>query len=126
MVICSYWEVQKYERSASVSSETFMSEILPGHFAQYSADNVDHDLCTLDGKNTFHGMGIVASVTPKISLHSVVPRITVTTDDIARVGRINIKHYVDACGGIKKLEYEKLPDMSCKNVHDKVNLLWKL
>ena len=31
----------------------------PGTFSQNIADNVDHNLCTLDGKNTFHGMGII-------------------------------------------------------------------
>ena len=33
-------------------------------FVQRSADNVDHNLATLDGKGTFHGMGIIASVAP--------------------------------------------------------------
>ena len=27
-------------------------------FVQYSADNVDHNTCNIDGKGTFHGMGI--------------------------------------------------------------------
>jgi hypothetical protein len=31
---------------------------------QYVADNADHNLCTLDGKGTFHGMGIIAAITP--------------------------------------------------------------
>lgn len=31
----------------------------PGTFSQHVADNVDHNLGTLDGKNTFHGMGII-------------------------------------------------------------------
>ena len=30
-------------------------------FAQWVADNVDHNTATLDGKNTFHGMGIIAA-----------------------------------------------------------------
>ena len=29
-------------------------------FKQWSADNVDHNLRTLTGKGTFHGMGIVS------------------------------------------------------------------
>ncbi|VDI06570.1 Hypothetical predicted protein [Mytilus galloprovincialis] len=33
-------------------------------FLQYVADNVDHNSGTLDGNNTFHGMGIMAAVTP--------------------------------------------------------------
>ena len=33
--------------------------LIPGTFSQNIADNVDHNLCTLDGKNTFHVMGII-------------------------------------------------------------------
>ena len=29
-------------------------------FTQFVADNVDHNTDTLDGKGTFHGMGIIA------------------------------------------------------------------
>ena len=28
------------------------------------ADNVDHNLRTLDGNDTFHGMGLIVTVTP--------------------------------------------------------------
>ena len=34
-------------------------------FVQYSADNVDHNTCTIDGKGTFHGMGIISMATHK-------------------------------------------------------------
>jgi len=30
-------------------------------FTQFIADNVDHNVCTLDGLHTFHGMGIIAA-----------------------------------------------------------------
>ena len=33
---------------------------------QYVADNVDHNIRTLDGSGTFHGMGIITAITPKI------------------------------------------------------------
>ena len=35
----------------------------PRTFSQHVADNVDHNLCTLDGKNTFHGMVIIQIAT---------------------------------------------------------------
>ncbi|KAL8559546.1 hypothetical protein ACOMHN_018709 [Nucella lapillus] len=40
---------------------------------QYMADNVDHDTATLDGRGTFHGMGIIASVTPGVKAARRVP-----------------------------------------------------
>ena len=42
--------------------------LTPGHFVQYVADNVDHNVCTLDGHNTSHGMEIIAAVTPATHL----------------------------------------------------------
>ena len=30
----------------------------------FAADNVDHNIITLDGKGTFHGMGMIAAMTP--------------------------------------------------------------
>ena len=34
-------------------------------FVQYSVDNVDHNTRTIDGKRTFHGMGIISMATHK-------------------------------------------------------------
>ena len=29
---------------------------------KFVADNVDHKVCTLNGENTFHGMGMIAAI----------------------------------------------------------------
>ena len=45
---------------------TDMQKDLPEDaFVQYFVDNVDHNACTIDGKGTFHGMGIISMVTHK-------------------------------------------------------------
>ena len=36
----------------------------PKVFTQFAGDNVDHNIKTLDGSGTFHGMGIIAISTP--------------------------------------------------------------
>ena len=59
---------------------------IPEHssqFVQYAADNVDHNIRTLDGNNTFHGMGIIAMVTPGTTHNHTVPRSQITTSDVA-------------------------------------------
>ena len=61
----SYSEIQRYERSAAVNLGTDIPGLMPGTFVQHIADNVDHNLRTLDGYNTFHGMGIIAAVNNK-------------------------------------------------------------
>ena len=47
---CSYYEVQNYERSAAISTKFEIPGLFPGQFMQYAADNVDHNVGTLDGK----------------------------------------------------------------------------
>ena len=56
-------EVRIYRQSLlKFESEPIL--VLPeDSFVQWSSDNVDHNLVTLDGKGTFHGMGTIASVT---------------------------------------------------------------
>ena len=68
----SYSEVQKYERCATLNQGLDIPGFFPGQFVQYVADNVDHDIRTLDGSGTFHGMGIIAVVTPKSKVTSVI------------------------------------------------------
>ncbi|KAG1686127.1 hypothetical protein GQR58_008869 [Nymphon striatum] len=51
----SYREVSRFKQSSMATEDA--SEVAvtlpPGSFAQYVADNVDHNLCTLDGKKHF-------------------------------------------------------------------------
>ena len=57
-------EVRLYRQSL-LKFESEPIPVLPeDSFVQWSSDNVDHNLVTLDGKGTFHGMGTIASVTP--------------------------------------------------------------
>ena len=43
-------------------------------------DNVDHNVCTLNGLNKFHGMGIIATITPKVNSSIIVPKEIVSMD----------------------------------------------
>jgi len=63
----SYDEVNRYKQSViqSESLNNLLEEYLPGAFTQWVADNVDHNVASLDGTGSLHGMGIVAVSTPK-------------------------------------------------------------
>lgn len=124
---CSYSEIQNYQRSAATQSGTEIPGYIPGHFIQYTADNVDHNVRTLDGSGTFHGMGTIASITPKVASVSVIKRVTVTATDIAEVGKIDIRHYVAPTNNFRKLEYKKvlLSQIQASERILNVDLLWK-
>ena len=57
-------EVTFYQQSVVQASTRLSTTLQKSVPIQWSADNVDYNLATLDGKGTFHGMGIVAAVTP--------------------------------------------------------------
>ena len=86
---CSHAEVRNFEKNAATCQGTDIPNY-SNQFIQYSADNVDHNLCTIDGNGTFHGMGIMATVTPNITAKQLVSRIVVTEKDIAAVSQIRI------------------------------------
>ena len=56
----SYDEVRRFKQSVAVCDTADHPESYPACFMQYAADNVDHDVCTLDGTGTLHAMGIIS------------------------------------------------------------------
>ncbi len=88
---CSYAEVVSFERNAAKVQDTDLQRQndLP-RFVQNSADNVDHNIRTLDRNGTFHGMGIIGSITPGVKVSNHIPRENVTNKDISAAGQILI------------------------------------
>ena len=90
-------------------------------FSTCIGDNVDHNIKTLDGS-----MGIISTFTPGKLLHKPVPRISVTTDDIIKVGRINIKTFKSHHTGRSPLTYKELQAMEVHDPTYHVDLLWEI
>ena len=124
---CSYREVQMFERSAATQgTEIPKSE---DHFLQFVADNVDHNISTIDGHNTFHGMGIIATVTPKLERKTVIPRVTATNEDLIAVGKIEIQYYKQVDINMEKLVFAKLKRLtssSASNQYEELNFVVKV
>lgn len=100
----SYTEVQRYASCAAATQGTSIQGVFPESFIQFVADNVDHNVRTLDGYNTFHGIGIIAGVTP-------ISRIPVTSDDLIQLGKIEIHHYRQPTNRMSNLSFASLKDM---------------
>ena len=59
----SYKESMRFGRNAAVVCGSQLDgQVGEDSFIKFSADNVDHNLRTLDGKDTFHGMGMIAAI----------------------------------------------------------------
>ena len=71
----SHDETTRYKQSVVCNENVtdFLKTNLSGSFSQWSADNVDHNVCTIDGKGTLHGMGVVVSTTPGTSIQGLTP-----------------------------------------------------
>ena len=121
---CSYNEVHQFEQNAVLSYGTD----IPNHstqFVQYVADNVDHNIKTLDGNNTFHGMGMIATITPANNKSNQILRVKVTPKDIATIGRVPIQFHTKESLGMTMVTYEKLYSFKGKDSTAKLDLLWK-
>ena len=120
----SYDEVLRFSKSAARSSDTTYP--ISGHFGHYIADNVDHNLRTLDGHGTFHGMGIVVACTPEVLSQKPVPRFLAYPDDGVPAAKIAIHYYNRFLGKKSSLLFQKLPDLIVNDLTSNLNLLWKI
>ena len=121
---CSYQEVHQFERNAAQSHGTDIPN-LTTEFVQYAADNVDHNIRTLDGHRTFHGMGMIAAVTPGTRSNRPIPRVRVTSLDVAIVGRVQIRYHREERRGMAAVTYQKFVNFKAQNNSDNLDVLWK-
>ncbi len=118
---CSYAEIQRFERSAALQWGE-LPDHRTGQVIQFVADNVDHNIRTLDGYNTFHGMGMIATFTPGKIVSKPIPRKAVTSDDIKAIGRISIKSYFQNTSDLS-LSFQGLTVMKNTDLTADIDLL---
>ena len=56
----SYEDITRYKHSVIACEKEGIENLLDGKFTQWIGDYIDHNVRTIDGKYTFHGMGIIA------------------------------------------------------------------
>jgi hypothetical protein len=96
-------------------------------FVQYAADNVDHNIRTLGGNDIFHGMGMIAAVTPGAKMSNPILKKKVSSRDIAVVGQVPIKYHREESLRMTAVMYEKLRvhDMNANDTTAHLDLRWK-
>lgn len=70
----SYDEVTRFHHSVMESQTSCKNVNQPVTFVQYVADNVDHNVRTLDGSGTFHGMGIISATVNQDHVIAIPPQ----------------------------------------------------
>ena len=64
----SYTNVVRFKQRVDMTEDIddiLQSRAFEDSFTTFVADNVDYNIATLDGKGTFHGMGVIAAMTDK-------------------------------------------------------------
>ena len=80
-----------FERNAAIVCGAELEGFLDYNSnVKLSADNVDHNLCTLDGQNTFHGMGMIASISNGKFHTTPIPRKIVTDRELLKASLIDL------------------------------------
>jgi hypothetical protein len=69
---------------------------------------VDHNIRSLDGYGTFHGMGIIAVSTPDTKTKRLVSRLNPTIGEINSLAKINIRFYKEQSNAFRTLRFEIL------------------
>ena len=111
-----------FERSASVAQGTEIPNLTTNNFVQYSGDNVDHNVRSLDGNGTFHGMGIIAMVTPGAPSARRIRRVKVTSEDIASVGQIRIHQFLSERDNLQSLCYQPITNPNVEEPYTDIDL----
>ena len=119
--------VQHYEKSAAVNVATDIpiNNRTRGDLSiQYMAANFDHNVVTLDGRNTVHAVGMMLTVTPLIKHKTIIPRVKVSKSEIKNAGRVTI---TESFSSGPSFVYQTLHESSSTDADRcQINLLWKV
>ena len=101
----SYTEVTRYKQNVMQTNnveDIILDSDSASNFTQWVGDNVDHNISTLDGKNTFHGMGIISATTGRFGLEKIPQRKPIPRNKLLKANAaiankgVKIVHYVSS------------------------------
>ena len=73
----------------------------------------------MDGHGTFHDIGMSPLETDQI------PRVHVTSLDVAIVGRVQVRYHREERRGMAELTYQTFVNFKAQNNSDNLDVLWK-
>ena len=99
-------------------------------FVQWVADNVDHNIVTLTGKGTFHGMGIISVNSSGFTFNDSVPRLKErrkTSSSICHKG-IDVFQFIGSSqNGLSKIKFDSILQLKSPSIIPSAicyNLIW--
>ena len=101
----SYCEVQMYEMSAAATEIPDAKGLSNGESIQFVADNVDHNIRTLDGHGTLNGKGMISGVTPGKWTETSIERKHVSAADLLALAKVDIKYMKEPSSRLSTMTY---------------------
>ena len=91
----SYSDVQRFKENAAASDapDVLGSVNIANKMLLFAADNVDHNIVSLDGSGTFHGMGMIADVTQGQQVTQTILRQQISELNIVDLTKVDIMEY---------------------------------
>ena len=121
----SYKEALRFERCAAALDGCELENMLnPDSTMKYAADNVDNLTRTLDGKNTFHGMGMIAIISNGRFPEQLIQRRDVTDEEIISKSTVPVITYHSQKKMLKNTLFVELPEFT--PTHNKMDVLWMM
>jgi hypothetical protein len=123
----SYTEMLRFQKNAAshgTSNSIFKDQELFQSSCLFVADNVDHNSITLDGKGTFHGMGMIAALTPGIKRTYLLDRRDMSEIHIVEQSHVDITEYSFAKNAVREVKFKDLLFSEGYNVS--VDILWEV
>ena len=118
----SYAEVQRFQKNvADMVTSDELGGPLPD-MVVFAADNVDHNILTIDGKGTFHGMGMISETTAGIQRSHMVTRKNVSLLNVKEMAQVSIIYYRFSNYARRHILLETLPKLYC--TASTVDILW--
>ena len=123
--IClSYTEASKYWKNTAFSQGIYIIGEISGTFGQYPADNVDHACRTLDGSDTIHVMGQMATFTPAVKVTRKILRININMEDLKKIGHDRLISHKNPNAIEGKIICIKLGEFSYDEKSSRLDFLW--
>ena len=123
----SYKEVVHFEKNAadSVAADMLVDDTdLLDMALLFARNNVDHNILTIDGKGTFHGMAIIVALTMGHKKDHIIPRRTIANFDFSVKSKIPIIQYSFDKHVSQTIMFEQLPALVSSD--KTTNVMWEL
>ena len=123
----SYGEVLRFEKNAAdcVAPDMLGEDIdMADTTLLFAADNVDHNVLTIDGKGTFHGMGMIGAMTPGQNTKRIIPRRNTLEVSIAEKTKVEIIEHRFSSHAHRNINFQELSKyLDCDR---RIDILWEL